>query len=329
MIEVDRSREIICHVSLIDDVAPQGRVVATVSRNMTANCPGVFKIGGLAVNQRYKVSFSGICRRDAEERTGQFKTFDTLSPHFRAVAVANDNPQSLRLGDPNVWESIAARVASYEVDAILHLGGQVHASQAFKDALVLFQRHEQTGFVSSGQHEVEEVTRERLRDVYRSAWNLPRKRAVLSSCSNLMIWSDKDVFEDFTTAQDARGDPISPDMIRLAHQVYREYQRQLWDPDCIQGGPATYRSTQAQRRSQALFDAVQKRKQTEALAASGKAKGSKTGEDDEEDDELALEETDPPAQEHHFHKFGNAGVLFVDMRGGKLLEKGGQALEGS
>ena len=73
-----------------------------------------------------------------------------------------------------------------------------------------------------------------------------------------------------------------------------QYQRQLWDPDCIQGGPATYRSTQAQRRSQALFDAVQKRKQTEALAASGKAKGSKTGEDDEEDDELALEETDPP-----------------------------------
>ena len=59
--------------------------------------------------------------------------------------------EALNSGDPNVWEKVAARVASFEVDVMIHLGGQVHSTQAFKDAMIIFQRHEQTGFVTTGQ----------------------------------------------------------------------------------------------------------------------------------------------------------------------------------
>jgi hypothetical protein len=228
LLEIDRARDVECHISLCDNVAPQGRVVATVRQTMPANSPRVFHVTGLSVNQRYRVCFSGVSRRDAEERVGQFKTFDTLSNRLRAVIVSGERSESMNSGDPNVWEKVAARVASFDVDVMLHLGGQVHASQAFKDAMIIYQRHEQTGFVTTGQHEIEETTRERLRDVYRRTWNLPRTQQVLASCSHLMIWNDEDIFHNFTMARNSLGDPISSDMIRMGHEIYREYQRQLW-----------------------------------------------------------------------------------------------------
>ena len=326
LLEIDRARDIECHISLCDDVAPQGRVVATVRQSMPANAPRVFHVTGLSVNQRYRICFSGVSRRDAEERVGQFKTFDTLSNRLRAVVVSGERSEALNSGDPNVWEKVAARVASFEVDVMIHLGGQVHSTQAFKDAMIIFQRHEQTGFVTTGQHEIEETTRERLRDVYRRAWNLPRTRQVLASCSHLMIWNDEDIYHDFTIARNSLGDPISSDMIRMGHEVYREYQRQLWDPDCVDVGPSMYGASQANRRSQALLDAVRKRLLDKVAAEGAAVTKEKDGFSDDEDD-AAIENIDPCAQEHHYHRLGGVGILFVDMRGGRLLERGGQALD--
>jgi hypothetical protein len=41
-----------------------------------------------------------------------------------------------------------------------------------------------------------------------------------------MIWSDNDLFNDFTISKD-----VSPLMINVGQLVYRRYQRQLWDPN--------------------------------------------------------------------------------------------------
>ena len=140
LLEVDASQEITCFVSLLDDAAPQGRVVAAVAQTMPANAPRAFKINGLSPSQRYKVSFSGVCRRDAEERIGQFETYNSLTQRLRAVVVAGDRPQSLTRGDPNMWEKLAAKAANYDVDVVLHIGGQVYSTDAFKQAWTLFQR---------------------------------------------------------------------------------------------------------------------------------------------------------------------------------------------
>ena len=63
--------------------------------------------------------------------------------------------------------------------------------------------------------------------------NVPQRRAILANCSNLMIWSDIDVFEHFTSTLSASGAPVNELALRCAREVYREYQRQLWHPDCL------------------------------------------------------------------------------------------------
>jgi hypothetical protein len=97
---------------------------------------------------------------------------------------------------------------------LLHLGGQVHNQPYFEDAWLLLRRfHAETaaggsgeGGASSAREAVEERVRERLRDAYRFTWNLPFTRETLASCSNLMIWGDRDVYHNFTLSQQFRAD---------------------------------------------------------------------------------------------------------------------------
>jgi hypothetical protein len=319
LIEVDNAREVTCYISLLDDAAPQGRVMAAVTQTMPANSPRVFKVSGLSAGQRYKATFSGVCRQDAEERIGSFRTYSTLSQRLRTVIVSGDRPQALTRGDPNIWERIAAKVANYEVDVLVHLGGQVYGSEVFQRAWVLFQRHEQTGFSTTSQKEIEEVSKEQLRDVYRSVWNMPRTRKVLASVSNIMMLSDEDIYKDFTIVMDAMGNPPSKAMVRLGQEVYREYQRQLWDPDCVVNGLGDGSGdSDAKKESEALFKSIRDRKMQVK-----KVEDTDTESDDDEELIRGLEQK--PSQEHHFHLFGHIGVLFVDMRGGRLLAAGGQA----
>ena len=319
LLEVDRVQEVTCYVCLLDDVAPQGRVVAAVTQTMPANSPRAFSIGGLSAAQRYKVCFSGVRRQDAEERVGQFQTYNPLTQRLRTLVVSGDKPHALTRGDPNIWERIASKVANGEVDLLVHLGGQVYASDAFKQAWILFQRHEETKFATLSQQEIEEMSRERLREVYRYCWNLPRTQKVLSSVSNIMMLSDEDIFKDFTIAMDAVGNPVSKSMVKVGQEVYREYQRQLWDPDCVvRGLDHGSNESDAKKESEALFKAIRDRKMQV-----NKVDDTDTESDD--DDELIRGLEQKPSQEHHFHLYGHIGLLFVDMRGGRMLAAGGQA----
>ena len=46
-----------------------------------------------------------------------------------------------------------------------------------------------------------------------------------------MIWSDNDVANDFTTLKDQNGDQAYPaPFLRAGIEMYRQYQRILWDP---------------------------------------------------------------------------------------------------
>jgi len=70
-----------------------------------------------------------------------------------------------------------------------------------------------------------------LADIYRFQWNLPHTAGTLAAGQHLMIWSDNDLYNDFTIATNDQGASLSNIMIHYGHLAYRRYQRQLWDVD--------------------------------------------------------------------------------------------------
>ena len=54
----------------------------------------------------------------------------------------------------------------------------------------------------------------------------------MASVSNLMIWSDNDVANDFTVMKNEdKTQKYHPNFLKCGIRTYREYQRCLWDPE--------------------------------------------------------------------------------------------------
>ena len=80
--------------------------------------------------------------------------------------------------------------------------------------------------------------RELWRQKYRKHFNLPYKKEASAMVSNLTIWSDNDVANDFTTMKLEDGtQAYHPKFLQCGMEVYREYQRRLWDQDCTADVP--------------------------------------------------------------------------------------------
>ena len=74
---------------------------------------------------------------------------------------------------------------------------------------------------------IEEKIMELMRETYRSTWTLPHVRDVLANYSNLMIFNASDLCYG---SADSLNQPWDPLLLDLSLRVFREYQRQLWDP---------------------------------------------------------------------------------------------------
>jgi hypothetical protein len=108
LLEIDRETDITCHVCIADENCPEGRELASLSQTMTfpARRPKVFELKNLYPGKNYFVCFSGLSRKDAETRTGRFRTFDLNIAEMRMVAVSGDRPDKLMKGEPNMWEEV-------------------------------------------------------------------------------------------------------------------------------------------------------------------------------------------------------------------------------
>ena len=114
-------------------------------------------------------------------------------------------PSRLLLGQLNPWKFINNKIIgsssdnNVDIDVILHLGDQVYPddeniSHAAKIFAKLYDDMDE-----SKQNDMMDRGRELYREKYRKDFNMPFKKEVLAKVSNLMIWSDNDVANDFTT----------------------------------------------------------------------------------------------------------------------------------
>ncbi|KAJ1457970.1 hypothetical protein M885DRAFT_514512 [Pelagophyceae sp. CCMP2097] len=141
-------------------------------------------------------------------------------------------------------------------DVVAHLGAQVEIASAIPETVALLSRAEavlaQHGD-SAQAARLEEAALDRLRDAYRAHWNAPMIRASLAHGSHIMargLLDDADLVRraEAQIHRDAKHCllPLSQPLNdlaeaphggharrrfrRLAQQVFREYQRQLWEP---------------------------------------------------------------------------------------------------
>ena len=119
------------------------------------------------------------------------------------------------------------------VDVVLHLGDQIYpdgeditdADKIFNSIYDNLSEDKQISMMERGQ--------ELYRNKYRNVFSLEGKVKIMSKVSNLTIWSDNDVANDFTTMKSNDGSQkYHPNFLQCGMKEYIEYQRRLWDPEC-------------------------------------------------------------------------------------------------
>jgi len=189
--------------------------------------PKAFFVEGLTPNTHYSVYFSGLNKKAILNRKGEFRTWPEKLTKINIACVSCDRPERTMDGETNMWKVLEQKLKDNEIQLVLHLGDQVYGQKELTDANVIMRQAEQDGINSPAEF-LATVSRvqNRLGDIYRFTWNLVHTARSLATGSHLMIWSDNDLFNDFTISKD-----VSPLMINVGQLVYRRYQRQLWDPN--------------------------------------------------------------------------------------------------
>jgi hypothetical protein len=226
LLEVNRRAEVTAHVSTLDAVTntmvevPQLRVAV----HCEADRPAVFVLDRLVPGKSYTVTFGGVRKEDVEAKRARFRT-QSLEHGSRlsAAVVSGDNVYDLESGEANMWKDVRERVERREVHMVLHLGGQVAMKRMFDKAVQLLLLHGE-GLLSgaAGQSDwamMEAKASDVLRSAYRTQWTLsPTLAFVLANASNLMMWSDEDVYPQFTTRDEFFIDHEQP-TLRVGKRV--------------------------------------------------------------------------------------------------------------
>lgn len=236
LLEVDEDAMIVCR-AVPEDGSGE---LAKSSRKLKKVQPGVFQLRSLNPNTRYSIEFGGLASVQQDKLKELGCCLRTMPSYrdlkqLRFVALSCNFPTRLERGAENPWGRVNELTKDGKCDVVLHLGDQVYTWEngrmvAASRAIELLDGKEVS---SSLRHKMMRTASKCLQDSYRNVWAQGDTAAVLAHTSNLMIWSDNDVTNDFTTARKEDGSQqYPPEYLSVAMGVYRMYQRQLWDPDC-------------------------------------------------------------------------------------------------
>jgi hypothetical protein len=178
---------------------------------------------------------------------------------IKTLVVSCNALHTLKPGDVDLWASMLQHHGTddgMDVDLLLHIGDQIYEytrdvwERCYK-MLVCLQTgggkckgsdlnkvHQKLGYSGEwrtqndavfGEEEVHEAIRDLFRSVYRQYWNHPPMKAVLSRIANHMIMDDHDVRNGWGILPEDRSPGTLEYTLGLcAHDVYQEYQVQLW-----------------------------------------------------------------------------------------------------
>ena len=240
------------------------------SRTIVAFCTTTqaFRVTGLKPGRRYIVYLEGVaCPKD---RRAYVTTPPADPEELSIIAVAGDRAHELNHGDEDHWHTLSNLIDAPGAlpSVLLHLGGQVTMTRAFHETRhwleaklrelsdvyaeqiangaveaqkkihpndVLLPRN--IAAVDKAILHFEDIARERLREEYRESWNLPSKRYLMARCPSMMVLGALDICKGFDglfveeqLADTTGAPPETTRVLRLALEVFGEYQLQLADP---------------------------------------------------------------------------------------------------
>ena len=179
---------------------------------------------------------NGVSKYNATHRFARFTTKSESIVNFRMLALSCDRPSRLLLGQENPWEHMLSHGLStgrQKVNTVLHLGDQVYPDdEDIQDADRIFNKI-YDDLKAPKKILMMQRGREIWRNKYRNVFSSPYKSKLMASVSNLMIWSDNDVANDFTVMKNEdKTQKYHPNFLQCGIRTYREYQRRLWDSSC-------------------------------------------------------------------------------------------------
>ena len=246
--------EVNTSISLSMQLSGEDGSVHEKSLNLPANRFKALLFENLSPDVRYSVGIEGakgIVKGQIKTKPEEFR-----AANFAAVSCNF----TVRRKTTDAWADLRDRfVLPGKIDVLFHVGDQIYGDSAFQKAEILLQARK------IGTKVQQEKIKEYYRSLYRMSWAFPSTRDVLANVSNLMIWDDHEIRDDWGSEKaDSDEESQAYHIGTLAHEVFREYQRQLWQ---------------------------------------------------------APESWPDKKLEHHLHKWGDIGVLFVDQRGGRSFER--------
>jgi len=192
------------------------------SVHVVANTATVFEIARLVVGRTYRVE---CLVENGAARVAKVRPIGSKTLRIATVSCYNLN-HDLKT---SAWDELAQRARQDALDVVLHTGDQVYGDDVFAYWSTYLKRvpgRLRESFLPS--------ICEAYRGLYRAAWNHPPVQTVLRNASNLMLWDDHEVTDDWGDKR-SFADPNSTEhmVARCGWQVYREYQRHLWDEHAL------------------------------------------------------------------------------------------------
>jgi len=254
LVEVDNQAPITC---LVADVL-SGAVLRS-TKLLPQRRPYAFVFDGLESNRHYVVRFEGFV--NANDFMGSFTTGSdfvekddsgktSVSSSYNLNLVFMSGEQGKAAGgmkaaegeeqEKSIW-SLLSDASTHPwsgLDAVIHLGGQVGMGPAVNSAIALLARAEREDEDSFVYKDLVAQAVDHLREAYRTSWSLPGTREALANGSHIMLRGGMD-FGSLLLGRKGEGESGSVKvggkskrlLRKLVQQVYREYQRQLWDPE--------------------------------------------------------------------------------------------------
>lgn len=229
LIEVDGSVNVDCELALKSG----GGSVQNSSITLVKDRPKAFQFTGLQPATEYSARFK--VGGSIDERSASFRTFPNPTNDLNIAAVSCNF--TAKRQNTDLWKDLRDRyVITGDLDLILHVGDQIYGDSSFQGALHILNGRKK------GTARQEEQILELYRRLYRWNWNFPSTQEVLAGVSNLMIWDDHEIRDDWGSREQDK-DPKSVEQYigSLAQRVFREYQRQLWDSQFQPDQPMTSR----------------------------------------------------------------------------------------